>query len=334
MAAGLPDLVDCARLAEDAAVLERVYELGALPRLAGCSGGPRGVARASFAFSKTPSGRAGARVAVRAEPRLVCQRCMQGFAFPVSGGSDDRVCARRGGERGGLGAGARSGGRRHGLAARSGRGGVVVGVAASRRRAARRRVAATRRASPPSRALRGIGRDAPAVQRAQGFVEENVTGHSTHGSSKKQKDPVEARHAPFAFRARDTRGVDRREERRDPFSASHFARRLLSRPKGAQDQGGRGSRRRIGPSRRTAALCRSSSEVRITRAGAAPHCHRRHERRLRALGLRAGGPRRGARIPGRSIHPGRQSRSGALERRGARATPPMSSACSPRRWWR
>jgi hypothetical protein len=33
MAPGLPDLVDCARLAEEAAVLERVYELAELSRL-------------------------------------------------------------------------------------------------------------------------------------------------------------------------------------------------------------------------------------------------------------------------------------------------------------
>jgi uncharacterized protein len=88
MASGLPDLVDSARLAEEAALLERVYELGSLSRLADVLAEPRGVARASFAFSKTSSGGAGARVAVWAEPQLVCQRCMQAFAFPVSGGSD------------------------------------------------------------------------------------------------------------------------------------------------------------------------------------------------------------------------------------------------------
>jgi uncharacterized protein len=88
MASGLPDLVDCARLAEEAAVLERVYELSSLPRLADVLSDSRGIARASFAFSKTPSGGAGVRVAVRAEPQLVCQRCMQGFGLPVDSGSD------------------------------------------------------------------------------------------------------------------------------------------------------------------------------------------------------------------------------------------------------
>ena len=88
MAAGLPDLVDCARLAEEAAVLERVYELGELSRLRDFLAEAQGVVHASFAFSKLASGRAGARVEVRATPTLVCQRCMQGFAFPVEGGSE------------------------------------------------------------------------------------------------------------------------------------------------------------------------------------------------------------------------------------------------------
>jgi DUF177 domain-containing protein len=88
MAAGLPDTVDCARLALDAAELERTYELRSLPRLKDVLAEPAGVLDASFAFSKTASGRAGAHVAVRAAPLLTCQRCMKGFAFPVSGGSD------------------------------------------------------------------------------------------------------------------------------------------------------------------------------------------------------------------------------------------------------
>ncbi len=88
MAAGLPDLVDCVRLAEEAAVLERSYELRELSRLREFLAQAQGVVHASFAFSKLASGRPGARVEVRATPTLVCQRCMQGFAFPVEGGSD------------------------------------------------------------------------------------------------------------------------------------------------------------------------------------------------------------------------------------------------------
>jgi uncharacterized protein len=93
MATGLPDLVECERLADDAAVLERVYELGSFARIADVLADPGGVVRASFAFSRTPLGRAGARVAVSAEPRLVCQRCLQDFAFPVSGGSEIEFAA-------------------------------------------------------------------------------------------------------------------------------------------------------------------------------------------------------------------------------------------------
>jgi uncharacterized metal-binding protein YceD (DUF177 family) len=88
MAAGLPDLVDCARLGEDAAVLERTYELRELPRLKEFLAQPHGVVNASFAFSKLASGRPAARVAVRTAPLLICQRCMQGFAFAVAGESD------------------------------------------------------------------------------------------------------------------------------------------------------------------------------------------------------------------------------------------------------
>jgi uncharacterized protein len=88
MAAGLPDLVDCARLAEDAAVLERVYTLGELPRVRDLLAEPAGTLVASFAFAQAASGRAGASIAIRASPQLVCQRCMQGFALAVSGGSE------------------------------------------------------------------------------------------------------------------------------------------------------------------------------------------------------------------------------------------------------
>jgi uncharacterized protein len=88
MAAGLPDLVDCARLAEDAAVLRREFALSELPRVQDLLAESVGTLQASFAFAKSASGRAGASVAVRAEPQLKCQRCLQGFAFPVDSGSE------------------------------------------------------------------------------------------------------------------------------------------------------------------------------------------------------------------------------------------------------
>jgi uncharacterized protein len=88
MAAGSPDLVDCARLAEDATVLRRVYELGELPRLQELLAEPQGALSASFAFVRLPSGRAGAKVMIETIPQLVCQRCMRGFGWRVTAGSE------------------------------------------------------------------------------------------------------------------------------------------------------------------------------------------------------------------------------------------------------
>ena len=88
MASGLSDRVDCARLAADAAVLERVYPLSELARLQDLLADARGSVKARFAFSKLEAGRVGATVAVQATPRLVCQRCLQDFDLPVSGDSE------------------------------------------------------------------------------------------------------------------------------------------------------------------------------------------------------------------------------------------------------
>ena len=88
MAAGLSDLVDCARLAEEAAALRRVYEMGELPRLRDLLAEPRGTLSATFAFTKLASGRPGARVSIEASPQLVCQRCMQGFGLRATGASE------------------------------------------------------------------------------------------------------------------------------------------------------------------------------------------------------------------------------------------------------
>ncbi len=80
--------VDCERLAAEAAVLEQVYELGDLPRLRDLLAEPQGTLRATFAFAKSPSGHPAATVQVSATPHLICQRCMQGFAQPIEGGSE------------------------------------------------------------------------------------------------------------------------------------------------------------------------------------------------------------------------------------------------------
>jgi uncharacterized protein len=86
MPAGLQDLVDCARLAEDGAEIERDYALRELPRVQDMLAESAGSVRARFAFAKIGS-QPSASVSVQAVPRLVCQRCMQGFAFPVEGSS-------------------------------------------------------------------------------------------------------------------------------------------------------------------------------------------------------------------------------------------------------
>lgn len=88
MASGLSDRVDCARLADDGVVLERQYPLSELPRLQDLLAEVRGSVKARFAFAKVGDGRAGARVAVQADPQLICQRCLKGFAFKAAAESE------------------------------------------------------------------------------------------------------------------------------------------------------------------------------------------------------------------------------------------------------
>ncbi len=88
MAAGMPDRVDCARLAADAAVLQRVYELGELLRLRDLLADGTGSVTVTFAFENLAAGRAGATVEMAAKPNLICQRCLQGFPFAVAGKSE------------------------------------------------------------------------------------------------------------------------------------------------------------------------------------------------------------------------------------------------------
>ncbi len=88
MAAGLPDKVDCERLADEAAVVERIYELSELPRLQDLLGDNKGEVRVTFSFERVGPSRAGATVRVEAEPNLICQRCVQAFPFAIDGESD------------------------------------------------------------------------------------------------------------------------------------------------------------------------------------------------------------------------------------------------------
>jgi uncharacterized protein len=96
MATGSPDLVDCARLAADSAVLQREYDLKDLRRLRELLADPRGTLRARFEFAKLPSGRAGAEVSIEGQPQLVCQRCLQGFGWPVAARSGIEFAAAEG----------------------------------------------------------------------------------------------------------------------------------------------------------------------------------------------------------------------------------------------
>jgi uncharacterized protein len=93
MAGGPPDLVDCERLAAERETLERVYELGELPRLQDLLAARGGQLRATYAFAPAPSGRSGAAVTIEATPRLVCQRCLDGFEFPVAARSEVEFAA-------------------------------------------------------------------------------------------------------------------------------------------------------------------------------------------------------------------------------------------------
>ena len=88
MAGGPPDLVDCERLAADRKTLERIYELRQLPRLQDLLADQKGCLKAVFEFARAPSGRSAALIRIEATPRLVCQRCLEGFEFAVTARSE------------------------------------------------------------------------------------------------------------------------------------------------------------------------------------------------------------------------------------------------------
>ena len=83
MAGGPQDLVDSERLAAERSTLHRVYELGQLPRLKDLLADPAGSLTARFDFGRAQTGRCAVSVAIEACPRLVCQRCMEAYEFPV-----------------------------------------------------------------------------------------------------------------------------------------------------------------------------------------------------------------------------------------------------------
>jgi uncharacterized protein len=88
MAPGLPDRIDCARLADEAAVLERTFALEEMPRLHDLLAARTGSVTARYAFERVDGSRSGATVSVEGAPQLLCQRCLKGFAFPVAVSSE------------------------------------------------------------------------------------------------------------------------------------------------------------------------------------------------------------------------------------------------------
>ncbi len=86
--AGAPsDLVDCARLADAGATLERDYPLAEFRRLEDVLAEPSGRLHVRFVFERLGAKRVGATLSIEAVPRLTCQRCLQPFDLTVTGGS-------------------------------------------------------------------------------------------------------------------------------------------------------------------------------------------------------------------------------------------------------
>ena len=206
MASGLPDRVECARLAEDGAVLERAYRLREFDRLPDLLADSSGSLRAQFAFASLEGGRAGSTVSVQATPRLVCQRCTQGFEYSVASEAKLNLRRPKGGNRG---LAARDllmdGGC---VVARIGRGRIAISVT-DRRGAARRAVVAPSPRPEPDE----------AVCRITGFVEENLIGQPM-AVQKSRKTPSKHGMHRSTRRCRHRNPSTRRW--RDAFAPPHY----------------------------------------------------------------------------------------------------------------
>ncbi len=84
-------MVDCERLAAERGTLQRVYALGQLPRLRGLLADSAGSLTARYEFGRGATGRCAVSVAIEACPRLVCQRCMEAYEFPVDADSEVEI---------------------------------------------------------------------------------------------------------------------------------------------------------------------------------------------------------------------------------------------------
>ncbi len=149
--------------------------LSELSRLKDLLADARGSVKARFAFSRLEAGRVGATVAVQATPRLVCQRCLQDFDLPVSGDSEIEFAMSE------AEAPAESPREIY----------LMDEGSVSLRELAEEELLlalpAIASCSTPETCGRApaAGRAAKAVCGIAGFIEENLIGQTTHGSSKK-----------------------------------------------------------------------------------------------------------------------------------------------------
>ena len=93
MTGGPQDLVDCERLAAEGGTLQRVFQISDLARLDDLLADRNGTLRADFAFARAASGRCAVTVTIEAVPRLICQRCMEAYEFPVAAHTEVQVAA-------------------------------------------------------------------------------------------------------------------------------------------------------------------------------------------------------------------------------------------------
>lgn len=86
-------MVDCERLAAERGTLQRAYQISQLTRLDDLLADRGGTVQAQFTFSRAASGRCAVTVTVEATPRLICQRCMEAYEFPVAAQTEVEIAA-------------------------------------------------------------------------------------------------------------------------------------------------------------------------------------------------------------------------------------------------
>jgi uncharacterized protein len=84
MSTGLPARLDVLRLADQRARIDATVALAGLPRIAPLLAEPTGEARVSLVFGRDAVSRATVEGEVEATLALVCQRCLERVAVPVT----------------------------------------------------------------------------------------------------------------------------------------------------------------------------------------------------------------------------------------------------------